>query len=606
MPVLELEDVSLLVGKEPDSKRLLHEVSLKYTQGHYGAIVGPSGCGKSTLLKVIAGLHEPTTGSIRWEGRDLVHEEDLAPSEIGYVPQFSIAYDHLDVWESVHASANLRVSGLSRQEREERTERILHEVGLDGIDDRLVGVLSGGQRRRLSLALEMVTSPALLLADEVTSGLDPKSEEEMVRLLHKIAKDDKRMVLSVTHSLRHLDLYDSVLVLHEGVAVYHGPGEFLLHYFDVDNPEKVFPQLAKRRPEKWHRSWVKHRESYYSTDEMTEPPALVELGKEEEDRPSTAPAPSAPEDDLLDLDLREETEEEDKEMITEGAVKHSPNAIVQFLVLLGRRWKIFKRNRGQFWLHVSLVIGFPCLVVIFALDGLPSIMNLDMEPGLNPLERFQEEAEFAAQQIKVGSLVSGLVMFQVILLTLMGSNNGAREIASERLIYEKEKLGGVRPISYLGSKIVFLSLLVAVQSIWMAVFVKMICKFPGDLGSQILLLLLVNAAMTALCLGISSLMKSAEQASLVSIYLVGFQLPLSGAVLALPESIGLMTRPFIAAYWSWSGYLQTLRDTRFFEAVKTVSETQLSPQQLCVWVLCSHVVIGLFLAYLGCRRSSWQ
>ena len=121
-----------------------------------------------------------------------------------------------------------------------------------------------------------------------------------------------------------------------------------------------------------------------------------------------------------------------------------------------------------------------------------------------------------------------------------------------------------------------------------------------------LLLFLANAAMTSTCLAISSLMKSPEQASLVSIYLVGFQLPLSGAVLGLPEVFGWITRPFIAAYWSWSGILQTMRDTRYYDVVQSVSPTALSPGAICLWALGCHVGIGLFIAYLGCVRGRWE
>jgi hypothetical protein len=156
------------------------------------------------------------------------------------------------------------------------------------------------------------------------------------------------------------------------------------------------------------------------------------------------------------------------------------------------------------------------------------------------------------------------------------------------------------------SKACFLSVLVAAQSLWMAVFVNVVCHFPGDLITQIFLLALVNAAMTAVCLGISATMKSAEQASLVSIYLVGFQLPLSGAVLALPNMIGDITRPFIASYWSWSGFIQTMRDTRFYDVVLSVTQTKLSPLEVCVWVLAAHVILGLFFAYVGSRRSRWE
>ena len=148
---------------------------------------------------------------------------------------------------------------MSGEERDERLTRILREVGLDEIADREVRVLSGGQKRRLALALEMVSAPHLLLCDEVTSGLDPKAEDEIAKLMHQIARRDNRIVLSVTHSLRHLALYDSVVVLYQGRLAYHGPANLLFHYFDVEQPEDLFPRLAQRKPDDWHRSWQKHR-----------------------------------------------------------------------------------------------------------------------------------------------------------------------------------------------------------------------------------------------------------------------------------------------------------------------------------------------------------
>jgi ABC-type sulfate transport system permease component len=101
-------------------------------------------------------------------------------------------------------------------------------------------------------------------------------------------------------------------------------------------------------------------------------------------------------------------------------------------------------------------------------------------------------------------------------------------------------------------------------------------------------------------------MKTADQASLVSVYLVGFQLPLSGAVLALPRALGGATRPFIAAYWGWSGYLETMRDTRFYDVVQMTSRTSLAPFAICAWVLLAHILVGLALAYFGSRESRWD
>jgi hypothetical protein len=112
--------------------------------------------------------------------------------------------------------------------------------------------------------------------------------------------------------------------------------------------------------------------------------------------------------------------------------------------------------------------------------------------------------------------------------------------------------------------------------------------------------------MTMVCLAISSLTRSAESASLLCIYLVGFQLPLSGAVLGLPRFIGLLSRPFIAAFWGWSGYLQTMRETRFYDIVHSMTQTELVAIELSVWVLLTHVLGGIIVAYLGVQNSRWQ
>ena len=275
-------------------------------------------------------------------------------------------------------------------------------------------------------------------------------------------------------------------------------------------------------------------------------------------------------------------------------------------MLLGRRWRLFFRDRGQLALHLALLFGFPVLVIIFALHGLPQLPSPSGTDSQGFVAQMLADVATRRQFVDAGTLVSGLVMFQVILLALMGSNNSAREVAGERLIFEKEKFAGLQVSSYVLSKAAFLGTLVVAQSVWMALFVNWFVRFPGNLGAQALLLVLVNGAMTAVCLGLSSVLKTPEQSSLVSIYLVGFQLPLSGALLALPSPLGAITRPFIASYWAWSGFLDTMRDTRLFDAVKLITSTAFSPAGLCVWFLASHVVVGLLVAYTGCKSSRWD
>lgn len=561
--MLELKNTYFTIKKGREDLHLLNDVSLKIPPGHFMAIVGPSGCGKSTLLKLIAGINLESDGEVFWNGRNLSLEEDLEPSEIGYVPQFSIAYEDLTVEESIESTVQLRVKTKNNDQLYDIVDWALESTGMVAIKDRQVKVLSGGQRRRLALAMELVSDPVLLLCDEVTSGLDPRSEQEIVQLMYDLSRSQKRIVINVTHSLAGLELYDSVLVLHEGKIAYHGPPESLEHYFSVDDPENIYPCLAQRTSDEWHASWGKRRDDYYEKAQMN----------------------FEPDPDLKSVSTK------------------TPGAISQFFALLARRFKIMLRDPGQLLLQVAILVGFPILVVMFALGGVEQLRSFS-ESLPNSLEELNQERETAKFNLNTGGLVSGLVMFQVILLTLMGSNNSAREIAGERKIFEKEKLGGVRPFVYIASKVAYLSILVVLQSLLMWILVQAICQIPSGF-QHFLLLLLVNTAMTTVCLGISALSKTADQASLLSIYLVGFQLPLSGAVLALPEWAAWMTRPFISAYWSWAGVMDSL-DRDYLRYVKEVTETWLSPGSICFLVLIAHAFIGLFLAYVGVKRGQWR
>ncbi len=590
--MLELKDVCFTIKKSGEEVNLVDKVSIKIPKGHFMAIVGPSGCGKTTLLKTIAGLNPESDGALFWEGRNLSQDGDFSPSEMGYVPQFSIAYDPLTVDESVEAATRLRVRTKNVAELDHRIDRVLEETGLGPISDRTVKVLSGGQKRRLGLAMELVSDPKILLCDEVTSGLDPRSEREIVRLLHDLSRKDGRIVLSVTHSLAHLELYDSILVLHEGRVAFHGPPDQLTHYFSVKDTEEVYPRLASQASERWQASWQKHCVSYYSMLEKNRE-RLIASGDLGIDSHSTGP---------LSEDSSEPETAPTKPADSETRL---PGFFSQFATLLSRRWRIFFRDRGQVFLQLAILICFPALVALFSDKASGNIRRYSDVRQDNVFQEIQEQQSVRADQAKVGSAISGIIMFQVVLLALMGSNNSAREIAGERPIYEKEKFGGLRPMAYLSSKIAFLSCLVIAQSLWMAFFVNFFAPFRGDFIQHAIFLLLVNAAMTSICLAISALMRTAEQASLLSIYLVGFQLPLSGAVLALPERIEVFTRPFISAYWAWSGSVQALQ-AQVHGAVKSVIDTSLSSQSVCMFTLGIHIVGALTLAWIGTRRPQWE
>ncbi len=565
MLVLDSMEASLPNASTP----LLSKISAWYPAAHFGAILGPSGCGKSTFLKVIAGILPHTDGSIFWRGRNL-DESDLSPGELGYVPQFSCTQPLLTVRENLIYTARLRRSA-SANEIETIVDQVVEETGLTELQDRRAGVLSGGQLRRLGLAMELTTQPNLLLADEVTSGLDPKSEEEITLLLSSLAKDKGRLVLLVTHSLRFLDFYDSVTILSAGRLAYSADPRDLTSYFNVSTPEDIYPALAKRDAETWAEEWA----------QAPNPPELT---------PSTVLG-----------ELESEMSRAEKESSFE-----LPSFLSQSSTWFFRRLKLFMRDPTQVFLQLSLLLVFPAVVTLFAYRGLPSVRNMTMSADSGVLDQLRETLAFTIQSSRIGTLVSGLAMFQVILLALMGSNNSAREVIGDRPILEKEKLAGLRPGATLLGMSLFLLLLVFLQSTWMTLFVRAVCQFPGNILAQFLPFFILTAATTALCLAISSWTSSSEQASLGSLYLVGFQLPLSGAILALPDSLGTLTRPLISAYWAWSGYLQTLRDTRFYDLVRAISETPLASYSMALWILLIHLGLGLVFAYFGIRRSQWR
>lgn len=600
--MLDLQKVCFAVQKDDEAFNIIDEVSLKVPDGHFMAIVGPSGCGKTTLLKTIAGLNEESDGDLYWDGRNLAKEQDFEPTEIGYVPQFSIAYDQLTVDESIESAMRLRVKTKNLKELDRRIDKILRETGLTELADRPVKVLSGGQKRRLGLAIELVTSPALLLCDEVTSGLDPRSERDVVRLLHQLSSRNGRTVISVTHSLAHLDLYDSVLVLHEGRVAYHGPPDEMTHYFSVDDTEEVYPRLAKQSSEKWHQSWQKHHKAYYQ--KITKPKNKSAQHADDKKQTTKSQDDNKPITILLD----ENSSEADEIIHKPTILAETPNVVSQFFTLLLRRWKIFFRNKGQVYLQLAILLCFPILVALFHERGNENIKRFS-DRGESVIQQIQEHSMVEKSYLSVGSAVSGIVMFQVILLSLMGSNNAAREIAGERLIYEKEKFGGVKPAAYLGSKIAFLGCLILIQSLWMAVFVEQFWRFPSGTDTtfidHIVFLIMINAAMTFICLGISATMKTAEQSSLLSVYLVGFQLPLSGAILALPESIESIARPFISAYWAWSGSIESMSPS-YRNAIDAVTETSFESVSVCHYLLMIHILTGLIVTYRGLRQHQWD
>jgi len=525
------------------------------------AIIGPSGCGKTMLVKAMLGLVPVEDGGEVWlESVRVSKPEDLLGS-VAFAPQFSIAQPKLTVEECLRYGLELALA--DTQARPIRLEHVLNVTGLQPHRRKRVESLSGGQLRRLGLGLELLVDPPALICDEVTSGLDPLSENTILDLLKNLCVNDGKTLLCIIHNLGKLDYFEWITVLNAGEVVFQGTLPALHKYFDIPDALRLYDALNSKPHASWRERWAQMRELTGNTNSENPPPG------------------------------------------TKKSAVQTPNAVSQFSTLLRRRVQLLFRDHGYLLLVMAITFGFPIMVVIFALDGLPQIASPPLRP--EGMEAIYQQLTYAQSAAHTSSLVTSLIMFQVILLTLMGANNGAREIAGERLLYEKERLGGVRPLAYATSKLVFTGLLAVFQGAWMMGFVKMICVFPGPWPGQMATLAMVCVAMTWVCLAFSAWMSSAEKASTLSIYLVGFQLPLSGVVLALPVYLVWVFRPFINAYWGWSGYFKTMSQERLYDAYTTTNPGTLIPETwLALSVLAAHAFIGALLVWWGCRRRQWR
>jgi ABC transport system ATP-binding/permease protein len=199
-----------------DNKTLLDNVSFTAEPGTLTAVIGPSGAGKSTLAKLVAGYTQPTTGAVTFEGHNIHAEYASLRSRIGMVPQDDVVHHQLTVTQALGYAAELRLPpDTSKDERREVVARVLEELDLTQQTNSRVDKLSGGQRKRASVAMELLTGPSLLLLDEPTSGLDPALDRQVMTMLRQLA-DAGRVVLVVTHSLSYLDVCDQVLLLAPG------------------------------------------------------------------------------------------------------------------------------------------------------------------------------------------------------------------------------------------------------------------------------------------------------------------------------------------------------------------------------------------------------
>ncbi|MCU0521631.1 MAG: FHA domain-containing protein, partial [Anaerolineae bacterium] len=268
---------------------LLKDISLSIQPLEFVALVGLSGSGKSTLMDAINGFRPATHGAVMANGTNLYENFDLFRNDMGYVPQKDIVHTELTVYKALDYAAQLRMpADTEPEERHRRIMEVLTDLDLEERRDLPISKLSGGQLKRVSIGVELLTKPRLFFLDEPTSGLDPGTEFNMMRLLRKLA-DQGRTIVLITHATKNVMMCDKVIILVRGGRIaFFGPPEEALVYFDeyrteyerrikdmeFDDIYTILEDERRGKPEEWderYRSSTAYRK--YVVDRIQTAPA---------------------------------------------------------------------------------------------------------------------------------------------------------------------------------------------------------------------------------------------------------------------------------------------------------------------------------------------
>lgn len=488
-------------------RKILHSVSFSIEPGELVAIVGGSGAGKSTLLDAVAGVRPADEGTVLYDGVPYYDNLEAYRSTLGYVPQDDIIHPELSVIATLRYAAQLRLpQGTSPAERESAVADVMDALDLTQRAQLRIGSLSGGQRKRASIAVELLTKPHVFFLDEPTSGLDPATAAELLRLLRRLA-DSGRTVVLTTHSMQDLAVCDKLVVLaRDGHCAFVGSPEAAVEYFQVGHDEMYERLAGEATPAEWARRFAEVSEDRDASDageraaparRALRPPAARPIGR-----------------------LR------------------------QCAVLSRRNLDILVRNR----LTLAILLGSPVLVVL--------MLVVLFKPGAFDLaDPSPSTTIMIVYWIAFGGFFFGLTY-------------GLLQICTELAVLRRERFVGIRTGPYVLSKVVVLAPLLLAVSVVMIVVLKVFDRLPeASLETYALLIItLWLDTLAALALGLlaSAAVTGPAQATIALPMLCFPQVLFSGAILPVPlmASIGKAVSYPITDRWAFEGMGHQLGLTR--------------------------------------------
>ena len=487
---IDTGDISLsargLTVRLPGGKVILDDVSFPLGERCLLGVIGPSGAGKSTLLGALTGMRPATGGSVLYDGRDLYAHYAELRHRIGLVPQENILHMQLSARRALRYAAELRFPrDTSAAEREQRIGEVLGELSLTVHADTRASSLSGGQQKRVNVALELLTKPSLLFLDEPTSGLDPGLDMSVMEMMAGLARDG-RTVIVVTHSVANLNVCDRLLVLVPGGKIaYFGPPADGLRHFGQPGWAQVF-RAFEAEPD---RDWAgEYRRSAFCAQYITT--RRPEQSAEAADR--AVPPP-----------------------------QRTRNRLAQLSTLVRRYMAVIASDRN----YVGVLALLP-IILGALIRAVPDPAGLTGRNNGN------------AQQV---------LLILIMGACLTGVANAVRELVKERAIYTRERAAGLSAGAYLWSKLVVLGLISALQAV-VLVLIGVVGRPLPPSGSLLtsaplveVMLAMAVLAVASMTVGllISALVNSSDKTMPLLVVAVLVQVVLSGGVFPLNGKAGL-------------------------------------------------------------------
>lgn len=474
-------------------KQILKDVSFGVPEKSLIAVIGPSGSGKSTLLKALTGYRPADQGDVLYDNRNLYKQFAELRQRIGLVPQDDILHKELTVQKALRYAAKLRFPGdTAESEREARIDEVLHELKLHVHKDKKVTSLSGGQRKRVSVALELLTKPSLIFLDEPTSGLDPGMDRDVMQLLRGLA-DDGRTVLVVTHSVAELGLCDKLLVMAPGGGVaYFGPPEEALNFFQYDTWADVFSAFENYRDYDWMGRWrgSPHFQMYAADIDATAPQSV-----------SIQPPPAR--------------------------MQKSQSWGSQLWTLMRRYVSVLASDRG----FLGLMLILPAVLGVVSM-----LIPSDYGLGYGPLNRHRTNRD-----------ASTIMLILAVGMCFSGAANSVRELIKERVIYERERATGLSRSAYLMSKVIVLGVVTAFQGVIIAAIGFSTRNMPTEglilpkAPAVEMALAIIALGFTSMMFGliISALVKTAEKTMPLLVMFAIVQVVFTGVLFQLFDTLGV-------------------------------------------------------------------